>query len=617
MNKKLIVFTFLMLFAIIPNYAKNNITQGQMKPFRVALIIGDQWKDSSGYLISTKGSDETQSAGIATEPSSTDFHHLAELLKSWSIPFDIIRLDQQFLDRYMFLDMYNKSKYGAIIWDVNQSDKLLSPDYSIITEMVTDYHIGLIALADRITQPEIQSLLGLKYIGSWQSNTNVEIVNEYFLTKDVESPLTINNEKGGSIQRQQVTCMDGTIVIAEQNGKAQITAKEFLSGTRTVWIGNDANSLFYYDGIRTILRNAITWTIGYTIYKTYPNEIIMIMDDPGGSQNLYLDSWKYPELTDTEIRKYLVKPLKENNAILNINFVPAIVNEKKGRLEPSWTQQFTDDFGTKQDYVSSKKGFDYGISQGVFEVMCHGLTHMQPDLISAPGWYGADLDKEKAEVAWYREFGDVRRNKEIPAAEQRWRMETSRDWIIEQFGVVPLEFCPGGSAQSRTFFNNTCCLAGKLGFGWYGWGQGYLGTDMVIPDWKFSGKESPLIVGTLPNGHDYGITYAPEEFVKIFTKYPDSRFISVNEYIGYLHTQISGLWNTSEKLTVSLSYDTHYCRYFEDHKTTWNLEFANWLISEKGVPQIHIDGKETKLLTKTIDVDTGLGEHTIEIEFQK
>jgi len=617
MNKKLIVFTFLILLVSITAFAKNNISQGQMKPFRVALIIGDQWKDPSGYLISTKGSDETQSAGIATEPSSTDFHQLAELLKSWSIPFDIIRLDQQFLDRYMFLDMYDKPKYGAIIWDVNQSDKLLSPDYSIITEMVTDYHIGLIALADRITQPEIQSLLGLKYIGSWQSNTNVEIVNEHFLTKDVESPLTINNEKGGSIQRQQVTCMDGTIVIAEQNGKAQITAKELSSGTRTVWIGNDANSLFYYDGIRNIIRNAITWTIGYTIYKTYPNEIIMIMDDPGGSQNLYLDSWKYPELTDTEIRKYLVKPLNENNAILNINFVPAIVNEKKGRLEPSWTQQFTDDFGNKQDYVSSKKGFDYGISQGVFEVMCHGLTHMQPDLISAPGWYGSDLDKEKAEVGWYREFGDVRRNIEIPAAEQKWRMETSREWIIEQFGVVPLEFCPGGSAQSRTFFNNTCCLAGKLGFGWYGWGQGYLGKDMVIPDWEFSGKESPLIVGTLPNGHDYGITYAPEEFEKIFTKYPDSRFISVNEFIGYLHTQVRGLWNTSEKLTLFLSYDAHYCRYFEDHKTTWNLEFADWLISDKGVPQIQIDGKETKLLTKTIDVDTGLGQHTIEIEFKK
>ena len=53
-------------------------------------------------------------------PGNNDFHHLAVLLKSWAIPFDIVRLDQQILDRYMFLDMHNNPKYGTIIWDVNQ-----------------------------------------------------------------------------------------------------------------------------------------------------------------------------------------------------------------------------------------------------------------------------------------------------------------------------------------------------------------------------------------------------------------------------------------------------------------------------------------------------------------
>lgn len=512
MNNKSIIFTFLILFASIITYSADN----SIKPFRVAVVIGDQWDDPSSYLISTKGGTGYNSATDGTKIPPTDFHHLVVLLKSWSIPFDIIRLDQQFLDRCMFLDIYDNPKYGTILWDVNESDKLLNPDYSIITEMVKDYHIGLIALSDRIKQPEIKSLLGIKYIGCWQSNTDIELVKEHFLTKGVKSPLTINEDIDDHRQRQQVTCQEGTVVIAEQNGKAQITANEIPANTLTVWIGNDPNFLLYFDGVRTILRNAITWTIGYNIYKSYPNEIIMIMDDPGGSQNVYLDNWRYPELTEREVREYLVKPLKENNAVMNVNFVPAFVNEEKGRLEPTWTQNFTDKFGHKQNYVSSKKGFGYGVSQGVFEVMCHGLTHMQPDLVSEPGWYSADLDKEKAEVGWYREFGDVRRNKEIPAAEQRWRMETSRQWLIEQFGVEPLEFCAGGHGQSSSFYNNTCRLAGKAGFGWNGWGEGYLGKDMVIQDWIFLGKESPLIVGSLPNSHDYGITYAPEDFKKIF-----------------------------------------------------------------------------------------------------
>ena len=53
------------------------------------------------------------------------------LLKSWGIPYDVVRLDQQFLDRHMFLDMQGEPMYGTIIWDVNQSEKLLHPDYSI------------------------------------------------------------------------------------------------------------------------------------------------------------------------------------------------------------------------------------------------------------------------------------------------------------------------------------------------------------------------------------------------------------------------------------------------------------------------------------------------------
>jgi hypothetical protein len=94
--------------------------------------------------------------------------------------------------------------------------------------------------------------------------------------------------------------------------------------------------------------------------------------------------------------------------------VPGFVNEGKKRMEPAWNESYTNEFGTKQDYISSKKGYDKGVKLGVFEVLCHGLTHMQPDLVSDPGWYGAPLDKEKSEVGWYREFGDVRRKKEIP-----------------------------------------------------------------------------------------------------------------------------------------------------------------------------------------------------------
>ena len=633
MNKKsfklVALLTFILLFILKPDALSKDYGNTMLKPFRVLIIIGDQWEDPASYLVTTPKPLEEYS-GYFTNPvvqGQVDFHHLMILLKSWGIPFDVVRLDQQFLNRHMFLNMDGKPMYGTIIWDVNKSNKLLHPDYSIIQKMVQSYGIGLIALSDRIFPSEIQSLLGLKYNGCWESNELMEVASKHFLTKDLNSTFNIDKRnskdygQGSHMKRQQVEVLDGTVTLVKQGDYPQATAKVFKSGGRTVWIGNDNNNMFYFQDIRTLFRQAITWTIGYNIYKTWDNDLIMIMDDPGGAQSVYLEHWHYPELTENVIEKYLIKPLQEHKAILNINFVPAFVNDDKQILEPTWTQNFVDGFGTRQDYVSAKKGFDKGVKAGVFEVMCHGLSHMQPDLVSDPGWFGAQVDQEKAEVGWYREFGDTRRHKEIPAAEQLWRMKTAKKWITEQFGVTPLEFCAGGNGTSISYNNNTFKLAGQAGFGWSGWTQGYLGTDMIIVGWNFMGTtDSPLFIAAPPDGHDFGITTDPEAFAEIFNQYPESRFIGINEFIGYLHTSNSGYWNDDEtQLTLILDYDPHYCMHFNNHPSSWTLELSDWLEKKTGkVSAIKIDGQNAPSypsLSK-MTIPSGTGKHKIEIVFK-
>ncbi|OFX36627.1 MAG: hypothetical protein A2X03_06615 [Bacteroidetes bacterium GWA2_40_15] len=619
LTKQILVF-LLLLAGASWNVLSAEIIPGKLKPFRVLVIIGDQWKDPASYLVDIPKPTGEYSGYEATPEvrGASDFHHLTILLKSWGIPFDIVRLDQQFLDRYMFLNISGKPRYGTIIWDVNKTDKLLHPDYSIIPEMVKDFGIGLIALSDRISQPEIQALLGLKYTGSWESNTSMKIMDRHFITEGLSSPFVVDSGIIGHMQRQQVEMLPGTVTIIEQGSYPQATAKEYPSGGRTVWIGNDHNYLFYFQGIRTLLRRAITWTLGYNLYKTWENDLIMIMDDPGGAQSSWLEHWNYPALTEDIIEKYLIRPLQEHRAVLNINFVAGFVNDRKQRLEPTWKENYVDGFGVKQDFISSKRGYDKGVKLGVFEVMCHGLTHMQPDLVSDPGWYGASLDKERSEVGWYREFGDTRRKKEIPPAEQVWRMRTSRDWLTEQFGVTPLEFCAGGRGTSISYFNNTAKLAGEAGYGWCGWESGYLGKDMVIIGWKFFGtSESPLLVPSLPDAHDFGITREPEKFAEIFDQYPRGRFMSMNEFIGYLHAGNSGNWNTDmNKLTITLDYDPHYCQYFETHASNWNLELSDWLEKDMGkLSSVIVDGNNVKISTGKIEIPQGIGKHKVEVKF--
>ena len=621
-----------LVFTIYPSSFENS----DSKPFRVAVIIGDQWVDPMSYLVTTQIDTQYEREVISTRyegkdysgyrrepeiPNPADFYNLMILLKSWGIPYDVIRLDQQFLDRNMFIGIDGKPIYGVIIWDVNNSDKLLHPDYNIIKEMVSEYGIGLIALSDRIQQPQIQELLGVEYKGSWMSNTKLNITQEHFVTKGLKNPLDYTDR--GYKQRNQVQLKKGTITLVKQGPYPQVTARTLSVGSRVLWIGSDYNVMFSYQEIRTLLRKAITWTIGYNLYRLWDNKGIIIMDDPGTAQCAWLEHWHYATLTEENIERYLIKPLQENNAVLNINAVSGFVNDKKRIIEPTWEQNFVDEFNEKQNYISTKKGIDKGLKLGVFEIMCHGLTHMQPDLSSNPTWWDSDLDKERAEVGWYREFGDTRRGKEIPAAEQLWRMKTAKRWLEDQFGVTPLEFCAGGGGSSISYPNNSWRIAAGAGFGWYGWDQGYLGQDMVIVGWDFFGTtDAPLFVGAPPDGHDFGISRNPEDFVSIFKEYPDVQFIGINEFIGYLHAKNSGELTKVKELNIDLNvyYDEHYCQHFENHGSTWILEISDWMASEIGEDIIiKVDGEELQEIESykkpfNIIIPAGVGEHHIKIE---
>jgi hypothetical protein len=271
---------------------------------------------------------------------------------------------------------------------------------------------------------------------------------------------------------------------------------------------------------------------------------------------------------------------------------------------------------------------DKGLKLGVFQIMCHGLTHMQPDLTSPPGWWGTKLDQERAEVGWYREFGDTRRDKEIPAAEQLWRMKTACRWLEHQFGVTPLEFLQGGSGVSTSYVNNTFRLAGQAGFGWYGFGTsnyasaGYLGDDMAIQGWNFCGTpDSPYFELAPPNAHDFGITLNPEEFATIFEKYPNGRFINIHEFIAYVHADQHSKFNEKEKsLNIKLIYDEHYCQYFKNHSSNWILEVSDWL-KNRIVDQLllTVDDKAAESLSAEgsylVRIPDGIGDHYIKIQF--
>src|SRR5690348_18490221 len=73
----------------------------QVKPYRMLIVISDQWKDPRSFLVSGGG----------------EFQTLVTMFKSWGIPFDILRLDQTLMDPSHFTDFAGHARYGAILWD--------------------------------------------------------------------------------------------------------------------------------------------------------------------------------------------------------------------------------------------------------------------------------------------------------------------------------------------------------------------------------------------------------------------------------------------------------------------------------------------------------------------
>ena len=124
------------------------------KPYRVLLIIGDQWNDPGSYNIDS------------TRVSGEDFRDVVTMLKIWGIPFDILRLDQQRLQVNRFLNGVAQPNYACVIW-MAEPDKLkgYSANYKTLRRAVLDYGMSLIALFDYIKNPDVAKLLGVDYKG--------------------------------------------------------------------------------------------------------------------------------------------------------------------------------------------------------------------------------------------------------------------------------------------------------------------------------------------------------------------------------------------------------------------------------------------------------------------
>ena len=148
------------------------------RPNRILLIIGNQWDDPTSYLV--RGDNE--------------FHDIVSLLKNWGIPFDILRLDQQRLEPNHFLGYDGKPLYGAILWDADPT-AFMDQNYELLADAANKWNIGLVALSNRIQQPVLESLLGLRYKGYYDTGQPLMVkALDHYLVRGLPDPLDTNDD---------------------------------------------------------------------------------------------------------------------------------------------------------------------------------------------------------------------------------------------------------------------------------------------------------------------------------------------------------------------------------------------------------------------------------------
>ncbi len=574
-------------------------------PYRFLLVISDQWKDPASYVVEDGG----------------EFQTLVALLKSWGLPFDILRLDQQRLDKYHVLERDGRPRYGTIIWDAGPA-QLEGKGLALIPELVREHGVSLVVMGDAVAAPEISALAGVRYVSEFISTDTLRLAGEHFINRGLDGREKDFLPAGAYWPGYKVTAADSSVVM-RRGPHPFLTARPAEAGGRVAWLGAHRPShQLQRHVIRDLFKRALIWAQGYALCAEYPKSIILHMDDMGAPDKTFLPYWHYRTPTEEQLRAGLIEPLKRHGAVLVQNVNTGYVDRKTRRIVSPWRQRVIDEIDgtTVHDFASTKRGLEAGLREGVFEIQSHGWTHMLPDLDSPPGpFWTAPMDGVGT-LDWYNEFGDRLRNLEIPAGTQRFHLERSLEQIRADFGVTPLALRPGGSLPSRSYVNHTARIAAQAGFGVAtGSSVWYLGRDLVISmapaalegGWDYDKRLTPAGIPWSSDGpywvrmHDRDLALAAGAFARLLDDLGAGvRYMTANEYCAYLHAHVERGAPAAGTLSLAVYYDDHYCRYFATHPSTWMLHLSDETRRGLGtsVPEKQV-----------VELPAGLGRHTVRV----
>jgi hypothetical protein len=591
------------------------------KPYRV-LVVVETWGDPASQVITDRDT----------------FQPVVALLKAWSVPFDILRLDQQNLGADYLFERSGAVRYGAVLWLADPSS-YAGKNLDILSAAV-EGGSSIVFADSRFADPALERILGLKYKADYRSADPFLVEGAHFITREARPQAA---ENYGSLGFWVET--RGAQVIIHQGQHPVVTVNQLRPDTAAVWVGaTDLRALRDSPYWRAIFLRSLVWSLGYLVLPDldYARSVLLMIDDWGCADKAFLSYWRYQTVTEELMRENVIPALARHNAVASANVITGYVDRKTRRIIVPWSQKFKDVYGVEQDYASTRRGLKAAVDAGVLEIQSHGWTHMQPDLDSPPGpWWTADLEGEGSVGGWYEEFEDTRRGVEAPALTQLFHLKRSLEYLREDFGARPLSIIVGGGGWSKSYANHSARVAAQAGFGLFDINSRYfyLDRDMSLDmagispgaTHQYDRELNPENWPPHPDGpyvllfHDRDISLQHDFVERTLQALPkDATIISMNHYVAILH---AGVESSGGRMQLGFQYDEPYCTYFKNHASSWRLLLADPLLDKiKQAPAMNtvVDGRviatgstaELGRQPLLIHIPEGLGSHSWELEIK-
>ncbi len=155
-------------------------------------------------------------------------------MKAWSVPFDILRLDQQNIDATYLFGRSGEIRYGAVVWLADLSS-YGDQDLASLGEAVRA-GTGLIVVNSQVVDPALSTLLGLKFKQHYTSTDIFHRTHDHYIVRGIAESKNDQLSQNRDFSVRSWVQPTSAEVLLDQGQHPVLTVNQIGPGVSAIWL---------------------------------------------------------------------------------------------------------------------------------------------------------------------------------------------------------------------------------------------------------------------------------------------------------------------------------------------------------------------------------------------